>query len=209
MARIKRDLKKKSVIDKTSQSGQIAKACEGNAQIGDVSDQLASFVGASTALEKAYQDAEIARDSAKQLTTVLNNAESAWNAAFETLCSAIEGATEGNAQKIMSSSLKVYERGHKPALGRPSAPQNLAAKIGSFDGTVNLTWEKVHGRLVFVVQFKTFDGGEDSWRQVGMPTACKFTVKGLESGKKYWFRVAAIGTAGQSPWSDPALCMAA
>jgi hypothetical protein len=34
-------------------------------------------------------------------------------------------------------------------------------------------------------------------------------VTGLTSGKKYWFRVRAVGTAGFSGWSDPAVKMAA
>jgi hypothetical protein len=31
---------------------------------------------------------------------------------------------------------------------------------------------------------------------------------GLTSGSKHWFRVAAIGAAGQGPWSDQAMKMA-
>lgn len=209
MARIKRDLKRKSVIEKTSQSSAIAKACEENESLGDISGQLSVFVAATGAMERAALESAKAHAEAKHSTTMLVEAEKAWDSAFESLCSAIEAATGGNAQKILSASVKVYERGRKPLLGKPAAPQNLAAKIGTYDGTVNLTWEKVYGRLVFVVQFNTDAAGESGWITAGMPTACKFTVKGLESGKKYWFRVAAIGTAGQSPWSDPALCMAA
>jgi hypothetical protein len=69
----------------------------------------------------------------------------------------------------------------------------------------------VWGAKLFVAQFKPFEGGagEGGWTEAAMPSACKAVARGLESGKKYWFRVAAIGTAGQSPWSDPALCMAA
>ncbi|MFZ2640707.1 MAG: fibronectin type III domain-containing protein [Verrucomicrobiia bacterium] len=35
------------------------------------------------------------------------------------------------------------------------------------------------------------------WRQAGVTTHSSFTVKGLTSGTKHWFRVAANGTAGQ------------
>jgi hypothetical protein len=30
------------------------------------------------------------------------------------------------------------------------------------------------------------------------------TITGLTSGQHYWFRVAAVGAAGQGPWSDNA-----
>ena len=33
-------------------------------------------------------------------------------------------------------------------------------------------------------------------------TASKTTISGLESGVEYAFRVAAVGAAGQGPWSD-------
>jgi hypothetical protein len=39
-------------------------------------------------------------------------------------------------------------------------------------------------------------------------TKSKATVTGLTSGTRYWFRVAAIGSAGQGPWSDPATAIA-
>jgi hypothetical protein len=42
------------------------------------------------------------------------------------------------------------------------------------------------------------------WRHAGVSTKSKFTIEGLRSGKRYWIRVAAINTAGQSGWSDPA-----
>ncbi|HEX8162016.1 MAG TPA: fibronectin type III domain-containing protein [Pyrinomonadaceae bacterium] len=34
------------------------------------------------------------------------------------------------------------------------------------------------------------------------------TIEGLTSGKKYWFRVAAVGPNGQSGWSNPATKLA-
>ena len=47
-----------------------------------------------------------------------------------------------------------------------------------------------------------------SWQQASVVTKSKTTVSGLTSGTKYWFRVAAVGTAGQGPWSDPATKLA-
>lgn len=46
------------------------------------------------------------------------------------------------------------------------------------------------------------------WTTCPPHTKSKCTVPGLTAGTKYWFRVAAVGVAGQGPWSDPALRMA-
>ena len=34
-------------------------------------------------------------------------------------------------------------------------------------------------------------------------TKLKFTMRGLPSGKRFWFHVAAVNSAGQSGWIDP------
>jgi len=38
----------------------------------------------------------------------------------------------------------------------------------------------------------------------GVSTKSNFTAEGLNSGARYWFRVAAVNNNGQSGWSDPA-----
>ena len=46
--------------------------------------------------------------------------------------------------------------------------------------------------------------GTGSWANGRVVIKCTATVNGLTSGQSVWFRVAAIGAAGQGPWSDPA-----
>jgi chitodextrinase len=42
------------------------------------------------------------------------------------------------------------------------------------------------------------------WTQVAVTTKSSRTIAGLQSGTRYWFRVAAVGPEGQSGFSDPA-----
>jgi hypothetical protein len=44
----------------------------------------------------------------------------------------------------------------------------------------------------------------ESWVHATIATASFATIENLTSGKRYWFRVAAVGTMGQSGWSEPA-----
>jgi hypothetical protein len=46
--------------------------------------------------------------------------------------------------------------------------------------------------------------GQTGWTHAFVVTKSSASVPGLISGKRYWFRVTALGAAGQGPWSDPA-----
>jgi len=45
---------------------------------------------------------------------------------------------------------------------------------------------------------------DDDWTDLPMSTKSSCEVDGAEPGKVAWFRVAAVNTAGQGPWSAPA-----
>lgn len=49
---------------------------------------------------------------------------------------------------------------------------------------------------------------ETSWAHAGVSTKSKATIADLDSGTRYWFRVAAVNANGQSGWSDPAMKIA-
>ena len=46
--------------------------------------------------------------------------------------------------------------------------------------------------------------GLTGWQHIGTPTKSSMTATGLTSGKRYWFRVSANGTAGPGPASEVA-----
>ncbi|MEI6236400.1 MAG: fibronectin type III domain-containing protein [Planctomycetota bacterium] len=85
----------------------------------------------------------------------------------------------------------------------PSAPSS------DMDGTVDLTWDKVRGANSYMIQKSPDPITGGSWTMGAISTKSSATLSGLTSGTKYWFRVAAIGAAGQGAWSDPATKMAA
>jgi hypothetical protein len=41
------------------------------------------------------------------------------------------------------------------------------------------------------------------WKPIGASTKRAGSFNSMVSGQKYWFRMAAVGAAGQSAWSDP------
>jgi hypothetical protein len=47
------------------------------------------------------------------------------------------------------------------------------------------------------------EGENLNWQIIGSCTKRRASFNSMVSGEKYWFRVAAVGSAGQSAWSDP------
>jgi hypothetical protein len=81
----------------------------------------------------------------------------------------------------------------------------LTATQGDSAGEVDLAWNPIKRGLKSYIGEQTEDpAGQTGWTHAFVVTKSSATVPGLVSGKRYWFRVAALGAAGQGPWSDPA-----
>lgn len=86
----------------------------------------------------------------------------------------------------------------------PTAPQSLSSDSG--DASASLTWEAPTDNggapiTDYVVQYQVT--GASSWTTFadGVSATMGTTVDGLTNGTEYVFRVAAVTSAGQGPWS--------
>jgi len=68
---------------------------------------------------------------------------------------------------------------------------------------INLKWEPVRGARTYVIQKGTNSNKPAKWMNEDVVTRSSYTVTKLKSGRVYWFRVAAVGSWGQGPWSKP------
>lgn len=100
-----------------------------------------------------------------------------------------------------SSAFHVAKTGSPILLG---AIENLQLKDGMNPGELNISFNAVTGSKAFVCQYSDDPTlAESSWRtEVG--TSRKFTLSGLEIGKKYFVRIIAIGANDQKVISDVA-----
>jgi hypothetical protein len=124
----------------------------------------------------------------------------------------VDSVARGDVDLVLRSGFKV-SRIPRP-VGVLPEPQNLRAKPGADPGTVNLRWNTVDGAESFQVQMReelplqeTAAQGKvvkEVWVSLKSTTRTTLEVTGLQSLKYYWFRVAAFGSAGLGPWSDPA-----
>ena len=83
-------------------------------------------------------------------------------------------------------------------------PQGLKATVDDHEGQIDLAWKKVENAKSYVIQYSADPPTSESWSHAATATAAYKTIQNLTSGKKYWFRVAAIGSMGQSGWGEPA-----
>lgn len=93
-------------------------------------------------------------------------------------------------------------------LSRPTA---LEARRSDAEGEVLLNWKAVRGSQHYIVEISTKDpiAGGAEWIHSGYTARSVHVVANLNPGSYYWFRVRALGSVGQSPFSDPAMIMAA
>ncbi|HRO41425.1 MAG TPA: fibronectin type III domain-containing protein [Flavipsychrobacter sp.] len=84
-----------------------------------------------------------------------------------------------------------------------STPQNVSA-ISVYNGEVKLRWRKIHNAKSYLVEHAPDPLTGTQWQNGVHNSGANATVYALTQGKKYWFRVQAIGSEGlSSDWSEP------
>jgi hypothetical protein len=89
----------------------------------------------------------------------------------------------------------------------PAAPETLTATTGNHEGEIELSWDAVRGARSYVVE-RTTDPQAGPWTQAGVWPRSSLILEELDSGTRYYFRVAAVTLNGQSPWSNHAVKVA-
>ena len=88
---------------------------------------------------------------------------------------------------------------------RPRVGRGLKTTEGDAPGEVDFQWNTVkRGLRNYIAEMTDDPAGLTGWHVIGTPTKSGMTATGLTSGKRYWFRVSANGTAGPGPASEAA-----
>jgi hypothetical protein len=201
MAKIKMGLNRMVLTDKIQLARQIVVKMTGNAAFTTPVPALVAVGGVATTAESAFNDAQGAAATAKQKTAAQNVAEAALDSVLTQLASYVENTSNGDEVKILSAGMGVRAERTAPTI--PVQVLDLAATVGDNDGEIDLAWDPCEGAKSYSIDLSTVSG-TGPWTNGRVVTKSSATVPGLTSGGRVWFRVAAIGAAGQGPWSDPA-----
>lgn len=116
----------------------------------------------------------------------------------------VDDASEGDATKIPLSGFSVAAAAQP--IGPLPAPQGMKAVMSNYPGVIKTSCDVVDGTKTYLTQCREHIDGS-AWVQCSAGPR-KSDNGGLVSGKSYAFRMAAVGAAGQSPWSAETVCMA-
>jgi len=191
-----------TVLAKGELGNQIVAAMTGNPNFVTPNPSLADITAAKTAMLTAYTDALTKRQQSKTATDLLADREKNYERLLTSEALYVENASGGDELKIQSAGMSI--RDARVPVGQLLAPTDLYAEVGGGDGEVDLNWKPVRGANSYLIQMTTDPNVPDSWAFKKNATESFAVILGLTSGNKYWFRVAAVGAAGQGDFSDPA-----
>jgi hypothetical protein len=197
---IKLGLNTMTVPAKIQFGRQVVTAMQGNPNFSTPNPPLPVMTGSCDAVEGAYNDAQSARQTAKQRTSVQDDTVAAWDTLITQLALYVENVAVGDKTMIESAGFTV--RNVPAPVGLPPAPTNVTVLPSQNAGSADLSWDSERGYVSFLIE-RAEDAPVPSYEIIGTATKKEASLNSMVSGKKYWFRVASVGPAGQSAWSDP------
>jgi hypothetical protein len=121
----------------------------------------------------------------------------------------VETTSGGDMAKILSAAFEV-QADATPTTSMEK-PYDLSATMGDNAGEIDLGCHAVPKSKSYIFEMREHSdsAAPGAWVQAKISTRSSTTIEGLASGKKYAFRVRALGPNDlESPWSDEVTCMA-
>ncbi len=78
---------------------------------------------------------------------------------------------------------------------------SINAAKGDLKNEVDLNWDGIENADSYMIECKIENNG-NKWTLVDIVNESKYTIKGLKQNKTYVFRVAAVNSLKQGPWSE-------
>ncbi len=200
MSLIKLGLQNMPIPDKIQFARQIAQAMQGNTGFPTPTPPLPSLTEGAHELEDAYNDAQAARQAAKMKTSIQDVRSAELDGVLTQLALYVENASDGDKAIIESAGFSV--RNPPAPIGTLPAPVDVQVAPSEHAGTADVSWKQVRGARAYCIE-RAADAPALDWGMIGTSTKKEASLNSMVSGSKYWFRVAAIGAAGQSAYSDP------
>lgn len=202
-AKVKLELQDTSVSVKISDGKAITAAMLLATEFSGITALINEAKDATTDLENAKKAKDIAEEAAQSATATQEHKETAYDTVFTTLANRVDEIAKGDKAIIDKAAMKSFFPGKAAPIGELPQVKNLNLSVGDNEGELDAQWDKIKGASSYTIQRSV--EVTTNWVHAGTSTKTSFTLGGLGSGIKMWVRVAAVGSAGQGPWSDPAV----
>ena len=207
-AKVKLELRQRTDPGLAQFSTDHITAMTGNVNFPTPTPNAADFLAALTAFQTTYSAAELAKAAAKQAVSEKDEARAYLELLLNQRGNYVQIASNGNAPVILSAAFPVMNP--RTPVGELAVPINLLITLNGTPGIMHLSWSGVESARSYVIQCSPADTMVREWSPLKMSTITKLKIDGLELGKVYAFRIAAIGgSTGQSDWSAEVVRMAA
>jgi hypothetical protein len=176
---------------------KIQTAITGNTEFPDTTPSAADYATAVSAYTAQLGKASSTRDvNAVAAKNARRRELIASTVTLGTSCSLI---ANGNLEMLLSTALPLRRKAQPVVLAKPS---NFRCTNGINPGELDLKVDTMDGVASFSFTYTEYPPAETAvWTTVtSSKSSC--TLTGLTPGKKYWIRVAAIGTKGQMVWGE-------
>lgn len=226
MARVKLGFSRLSVANKILTARSVVAQMTLNAtSFPTPNPDLLTVTDATNALEAA---AQAALKGGTDKTLAKHLAEQNLNQLMSQLQDYVQSASQGDPLVIESSGMEV--RNNPTPASLPGTVLDARASVGSNPGEIQLNWGTVKGAKSYVVEMQMPQDGplppyptpdnpdpvsddgttavitapttELTWIRIDTITRSRLTVKNLNTGTVYGFRIAAINAAGQGGYSQ-------
>lgn len=199
--KVKLNIRGLSAPEQFARARQMVTAMDGNPAFPTPNPALAHVTASIDAAEADYANAQAAKQAAITGTAVSHDSIAAMLEELQKLGSYVQSVAP-DEHTVLSAGMFVAGAGGP--LVQATIPGGVTATQGDHDGSIDIGSDRVKGAKSYVFEMSLDPPTATSWVHAAVSTKSSVTISGLTSGTRYWFRVAAVTSSGQSGWSDPA-----
>ena len=205
MEKVKAGLRGLSPINKVTRAAVVYNQMHGNPNFPNPDPSMAEFHRAYLELKRANQAAE---DRGRKAIFQRNLAVAQIDQYLSRLAAYVNSVCMGDVSKLITSGFFLVKRAEP--ISSLNQPTTVTVRSTAYPGQVKVRWQNVPGALVYQVERLAEEpNGEEQWVRVALTSRPQLVVDGLPSYVPQRFRVCAVGTKTESPYSPVAFGKAA
>lgn len=157
--------------------------------ITEVESAVTAFTNALTAAQsRGKNEVAVKNQCRKALTDVLKQ-----------LANSVMATANGDLVMLVSSGFDLSKQGGSLLIEKPESIQLFDGKNA---GELVVKVPGIRGARTYNFKYTADPLTETSMWHQELSTSCRHTIRNLDSGKRYWCRVAVVGPFGQMVYSD-------
>jgi hypothetical protein len=201
MNQVSLNLASMTALEKASFAQTVADALVQNeATFPDQPVPGADLYDFATAVKQQLTDADAAKATWREMISAQNDMLATLDGYLRQTATYVGAVAGDDAATIELVGLNVRERAAR--IGQLPAPMGLVVTAGRNPGAITARWHVVKKARNYIVQYEAGAILPPIFSNETVVTRSRVDLAHLLSATRYWFRVAALGTAGPSNWTD-------